>query len=94
MPRLTTPISQVLNFAIVHSHEFVTDGNLRIRFSPDGPQVLPNDAVAADDEQELVLSLRVFLPQNLDPLRMPLAPVALRNDHGWRLPVQFPSTRS
>jgi len=87
MPTSTSPIAQILAYAGVHAHGLVVDGRLGVRLGQNGLEIVQEDEMREDHEQELVMSLRVLTPQDLDLLRIPLALPAPRHDHGWRLDV-------
>jgi len=57
------------------------DGILGIHLGKSGLEIVQDDEMREDHQQELVMSLCVLTPQDLDVLRIPLALPVPRNDH-------------
>ena len=89
MPTPTTPLAQALEFATVHGNALVTDGVLRVRFGPNGLQLVAADEVPAENEEVVGMQLQVIVPQGLNLLRPPPVAPPVRESGGWALPVRI-----
>ena len=87
----TTPLAQALEFAAVHGNALVTDSVLRLRFTPNGLQLVAADEQAADNEQIVGMQLQVIVPEGLNLLRPPPVAPPVRESGGWALPVSIQS---
>ncbi|KAG0122328.1 hypothetical protein HOY82DRAFT_544403, partial [Tuber indicum] len=87
MPVPRTPLARILEFVAAHGDQLVVDGNLCVRLNQDGLEVLPANADLGDNEEEVVVTLRLILPDGLNLLRPPPGPPMAphRNEQGWTL---------
>ncbi|HTD18630.1 MAG TPA: hypothetical protein VK667_03770 [Ktedonobacteraceae bacterium] len=89
MPAPQAPLTHALRFANTHAQRLVQDGNLRIRFGPDGLYLLGDDVDIADGEEEHEFDLSILVPVGTDLLRIPDAALPPRHQHGWQLDVSL-----
>lgn len=82
-----TPLAQALEFAAAHGHALITDGQLRVRYGPDGLQVLGDDQPVAANEDATTITLHIVAPHGLNLIRPPPQAPAPRVDGGWPLEV-------